>query len=210
MNPTVMRVLLADDHSLILEGLIKQLETTSLYRIIGIAENGKDAWDIYNKENPEICVLDIEMANIDGIELTERIKGNNPNTIVILLTMHKSPWIIAKAHKANPNSILLKSMNCTELLAAIDHTVANGRYFHPEVLRMIKQNSLEIDNIQALTTRELEILSLIAEGLTTQKIAEKLFLSVNTIETYRKNLLLKFDTPNMAGLIKKAFELGVI
>ncbi len=210
MNTYLKKVLLADDHPIILEALLKRLESSSVYQIIGLAKNGKEAWDIFHKQDPEICILDIEMSYMDGIELTEKIKCKNPKTIVILLTMHRSPWIIAKAHKANPNGILLKNMNTTELLSSINCTISTGSYFHPDVLSIIRSNSQEIDSMQSLTDRELEILKLIAEGLTTQKIAEKLFLSVNTIETYRKNLLLKFTTPNMAGLIKKAFEFGIL
>ncbi|HOG18931.1 MAG TPA: response regulator transcription factor [Salinivirgaceae bacterium] len=210
MRPTTKKVLLADDHSLIVEGLIKLLETDSMYEVIGIAKNGKEAWDIYEKHNPEICILDIEMAHIDGIELTEKIKAKNPKTIVILITMHKSPWIIAHALNAKPNSILLKNMNCEDLHAAINSTVSTGSYFHSDVLGMIEHNSQRIDNILSVTSREREVLALIAEGLTTQTIADRLCLSVNTVETYRKNLLLKFGAPNMVGLIKKATDLGVI
>ena len=202
--------MLADDHSLILEGMIKQFELSSLYEIVGVADNGKKAWDIFESEYPDICILDIEMAHFDGIELAEMIKAKKPDTKVVLLTMHTSPWIIARARKANPNSILLKTMSCQEILNALTKIIEYENYFPTEIERLIKKNSQELITLSSVSSREHEVLKLIAEGLTTQQISEKLFLSVNTIETYRKNLLLKFEISNVAGLIRKATEMGII
>jgi DNA-binding NarL/FixJ family response regulator len=210
MNKQKNTILIADDHPLILEGIIKQIEANNSFEIVGIANNGKKAWELFMQFKPLITILDIEMAEMDGIELTQKIKEQQPETRVILLTMHTSPWIIAKAKKANPDCILLKSMPSIEIVSSIYRVLKNGSYFPPEIDNIIKRNTHELSSIQSLSCRELEVLKLIAEGNTTQQIADKLCLSVNTIETYRKNLLLKFETPNVAGLVKKAAELGII
>lgn len=210
MNKQKNTILIADDHPLILEGIIKQIEESNSFEIVGIANNGKKAWELFMQFKPRITILDIEMAEMDGIELTQKIKEQQPETHVILLTMHTSPWIIAKAKKANPNCILLKSMPSIEIVSSIYRVLKNGSYFPPEIENIIKHNTDELSSIQSLSCRELEVLKLIAEGLTTQQIADILCLSVNTIETYRKNLLLKFEIPNVAGLVKKAAKLGII
>jgi len=205
-----LTLLIADDHPLILEGLVKQIEADNIFKIIAVANNGDTAWQLFKKNNPDIAILDIEMNGTNGIELTEKIKKEYPETKVILLTMHTSPWIISQAQNANPNCILFKNMSSQDILNAI-HIVNEKETFIPtEIERIINQNSIDLTNIQSLTKREVEVLKLISEGNTTQQIADTLFLSVNTIETYRKNLLLKFETPNVAGLVKKAAELGII
>ncbi|MGE0090822.1 MAG: response regulator [Bacteroidales bacterium] len=203
-------VLIADDHPLILEGLVKQFEACKSFHIIGIANNGEKAWQLFNEHTPQIAILDIEMAGMDGIELTAKIKAANTSTKVVLLTMHTSPWIIAQAKKANPDSILLKSMPLKDIVNSINLVLEYGCFFPLEIEKLIKRNSHEFSSIQSISNREMEVLKLISEGYTTHQIAEKLFLSENTIETYRKNLLIKFETPNVACLIKKAVELGVI
>lgn len=210
MDTKIKTILIADDHPLILDGLIKQIETEPLFKIIAKANSGKEAWKLYLEKNPDICIFDIEMGEMDGIKLTEEIKKLNPNTKIILITMHTSPWIISKAMEAKPNSILLKHMSANKIMTAIHEVLESGNYLPNEVDHILHNQSREIKSILSVSGRESEVLQLIACGNTTQQIAEKLCLSVNTIETYRKNLLLKFETPNVAGLVKKATELGII
>lgn len=155
-------------------------------------------------------LLDIEMPGDNGIDLTMRIKQHNPNTKVILLTMHTQPWIIAYAYKAQPDGILIKNSPPTEIVQAIKSVLHGNTYYSPEVELLIRKNNKTFANLLTLTQREREVLKLLSNGDTTKMIAEQLCLSENTIETYRRNLLLKLETPNVACLIKKASEMGLI
>lgn len=211
MNPIQpIRTLIADDHPLITDGLVKLLQNEPDIEVVFVASNGKQAWENYQLQTPELSILDIDMGELDGIQLTERIKAFNTNSKVVLLTMHTVPWILARAKKAKPNGILLKSMSPNEIVCSIKRIINGERVFSHEINQILNSCNVDYDSIQSLTSRELEVLKLISKGLTTSQISENLFLSVNTIETYRKNLLLKFDTPNVASMIKRASEMGIL
>jgi DNA-binding NarL/FixJ family response regulator len=210
MSKQPITVLIADDHPLIIDGLARHIESQANLRLLGTATNGHSAWEEYLRLNPEIVLLDIEMPGDNGIDLTVRIKQHNPTTKVILLTMHTQPWIIAHACKAKPDGILIKNSHPSEIVQAIKSVMHGNIFYSPEVELLIRRNNKTIDNLLTLTQREREVLKLLSNGDTTKMIAEKLFLSENTVETYRRNLLFKLETPNVACLIKKASELGLI
>ncbi len=203
-------VLIADDHPLILEGLVKQIESEKDFKIIARAQNGREAWDIYKKEHPDVLVLDIDMDEINGIDLTTKIKKENPLAKILLLTMHTEPWIIYRAKTANPDGILLKNSSIIEIISALKEILRGNQVYSQDVQNHIMEGSLMNQALLKLTTRETEVLKLIARGLSSKDIAEELCISINTVETYRKNLFLKFKVGNMAALIKKAIETGVV
>lgn len=210
MDCKVTTILIADDHPLLLEGLVKQIETCYSFKVIGKASNGIQAWEQFINLKPDITILDIDMDGIDGIQLTEKIKSYDGKAKVILLTMHTEPWTLIKAKNVKPNGILLKNISPNEIVNSIKKVLKGEKIFSPEIYQIVNDCTIDYDSILSLTTREIEVLKLITHGNTTIQIAEKLFLSVNTIETYRKNLLLKFDTPNVAALVKRATEMGML
>lgn len=206
----VITILIADDHPLILEGLVNQLRLHDEFKLIGQTSNGNHAWELYSMIIPDIAVLDIEMPGIDGIELTKKIKQFNPAGKVLMLTVHTEPWIIAKAKNANPDGIVFKDIDTNHLIHVIETIASGGTYYSKEILDIIKEGNKMEQGVLKLTTRELEVLKLISDGLKTSEIADALFVSVNTIETYRKNLFIKFEVANMASLVKKATQLGIV
>ncbi len=210
MVKTPISVLIADDHSLILEGLVKQLESKPGLKVIGQANNGTKAWELFQMIFPEVVIFDIEMPGMDGIELTKKIKSNYPHTKVLLLTMHSEPWIIAKAKKALADGILLKNLETGEILRAVETIASGGSYFSPEINHLIKEGNKLNPDVLNLTNRELEVLKLISKGYNTSEIAENIGVSVNTLESYRKRLLSKFDACNVACLVQKAMEMKII
>jgi two-component system response regulator NreC len=203
-------ILIADDHPLISDGLAKLIQGEKQFVLAGIAADGIQAWELYLNTNPDIAILDINMKGLDGIQVTEKIKKYNEQTKVVLFTMHKEPWILARARKSKPNGILLKSQTPQEILTSLKRIVSGEKIIDFEILQILDDCSTDLEPILTLTARETEILKLISQGYTTAKIAEKIFLSVNTIETYRKNLLFKFDTTNVASLIQQAAKFGIL
>jgi DNA-binding NarL/FixJ family response regulator len=191
-------ILIADDHPLISDGLAKLIQGEKQFVLAGIAADGIQAWELYLNTNPDIAILDINM------------KKYNEQTKVVLFTMHKEPWILARARKSKPNGILLKSQTPQEILTSLKRIVSGEKIIDFEILQILDDCSTDLEPILTLTARETEILKLISQGYTTAKIAEKIFLSVNTIETYRKNLLFKFDTTNVASLIQQAAKFGIL
>jgi DNA-binding NarL/FixJ family response regulator len=210
MDKKVTTILMADDHPLLLEGLVKQIESCNSYKLVGQATNGNQAWELHKKLAPDITILDIDMDGMDGIELTQKIKNKNLCSKVILLTMHNEPWVIYRAKNANPDGILLKNIHREQFIAAIESVINGKKYFSPEIEALVKEGVMLDSSLLSLTTRELEVLRLIACGVSTKEIADQLNISINTVETYRKNLFLKFNVANMAVLVKKAVELGIV
>jgi len=204
------RVLLADDHALVLEGLTKQLNESDALYVVASTTKEEEIWELFVKNHPDLCVIDIEMGHTDGIEIAKKIKDYRPDTMTALLTMHTSPWILARAQSISPNAILLKSSPCCDIIEALTQVIETGSYTHPMVGRILRSNSMELEHFSSLSEREIEVLQLISQGLTTRDIATQLNLSENTIETYRKNLFIKFEAPNMAFLVKRASDLGII
>ena len=172
--------------------------------------NGIEAWDSFVQLNPDVCILDIAMDSMDGIELTKKIKQKNWQVKVLLLTMHTQPWLIYRAKEANPDAILLKNMESSEILNAINQVNSGLKVFSLEIQEAISQGALLNRALLSLTLRETEILKLISTGLSTRAIAEKTLISVNTVETYRKNLFKKFEVGNMAELVSKAYKLNMV
>ncbi len=203
-------VLIADDHPLIIEGLVKQIECEASFKIVSQTSNGIAAYDAFKTLKPDIAVLDIDMEGMSGIDLTLKIKKENPATKVLLVTMHTEPWITFKAKAANPDGILLKNAPTGELIKALSAILQGEKVFSTEVQNSIMEGSIMNQALLNLTTRETEILKLIARGLSSKDMSKQLFISVNTVETYRKNLFQKFEVNNMAALVKKAIELGIV
>ncbi|MBA6157332.1 response regulator transcription factor [Tenacibaculum sp. S7007] len=209
-----IKIFIVDDHKMFLDGITVILNNISGLIILGVAENGKEALKLIPNLKPDILITDIDMPIIDGIELTNQLRLSYPNLKILAVSSHNNSTTISKAIKAGINGYILKNTGKVELLKAIN-TIFNGEnYFTKEVKQLINDsifnNKEAKKNKVKLSDREKEVLYLIAHEKSTKEIAEKLYVSINTVETHRKNLMRKVGTKNMVGLVKYAIQQGLI
>lgn len=209
-----LKIIVADDHTMFLQGIISLIEHESSIKIIGKAVNGIEVLNILRIEKADIIILDISMPEMDGIELSKILKKDYPSVKIIIVSTHSNAKIISRLIRIGVNGYLLKNAEKNELLNAI-YTVADDQnYFSEEVTDHYVNNSKKIErqisNLIELSSREKEILILIAQEYNTLEIAEKTFISFNTVNTHRRNLLSKLNAKNTAGLVKYAVENGLV
>lgn len=207
-----IRIVVADDHHILLDGLKALLQKQKDIEIGGLFDNGRKLFEALSSTQPEVALVDINMPEMNGLELTRKIKSEFPSIAVLVLSMHDDVGHIMELVEAGASGYLLKNVTDKELLEAI-RTVAQGKlYFSPEVAEKITtfavQQQKKADNIDELklTDRELEILKLIAQELSNAEIAQTLFISERTVETHRKNMLRKTNNKTILGLLKYALE----
>jgi DNA-binding NarL/FixJ family response regulator len=212
MQKTI-RVILADDHAMFLEGLNALLATAENIQVVGVALNGHNALTLLKQEKADIVITDISMPGMDGILLNNAIKKQFPHVKTLILSTYSDPDMIVKLTSNKANGYLLKNAEKEELLKAI-YTIHGGQnYFSNEVqekyLKSVFAPEPETSNDPVLSKREKEILKYIAEEYTTPEIADKLCISQYTVNTHRKNLISKLGVKNVAGLVKYAFQKGL-
>lgn len=220
MSETI-QLFVVDDHPIFIEGITGLLKDTPGFVIAGTAHNGKELLEKLRSQQPDIILLDINMPEMDGIEATKEIKKLYPDIKIIMLTMFNDIRFIKEVLEIGAKGYILKNIGREDLIKAI-HTVASGKPFLDSAVQekvinnMSAQDDDEMDDkesdvlVQNITGRELEILQLIALGLTSQDISKKLFISKNTVETHRKNLLAKLNVKNTASLLKFAYKKGLV
>lgn len=203
-----IKIVIADDHTLFVDGLQLLIKDEAWIEIIEIANDGKELLDILPKNMPDIVLLDINMPKMNGLNAVHYIKQNFPLLKVIMLSTYNEDHLIEKAKQLGVNGYMLKNSNKEELfqamrLVAMGHECFPYRFPKQENEFDAKDNFLKHSNI---TKRELEIIELIKNNLTNQQIADKLFLSVYTVETHRKNIMQKLELHNPSALIKFIIE----
>ena len=211
----MISVILVDDHIIMRDGLRGLLKAESDIEVVGEADNGRQAVKISLEKNPEIVIMDIAMSDMNGIEATRQIKAENPKIKIITLSMHSERQMVIGSLKAGASGYLLKDSTSTELVEAI-RTVYRGRKYISQkisdiVLEEISEVKKDSDGreVDKLTSRENEILQLIAEGNSTKKIAKVLFISPKTVESHRANIMEKLDIHNLPELTKYAIRIGL-
>lgn len=212
MNP--VNLLIADDHTMFLQGITALLEQEPNITVIDKAINGIEALEIVKKGVVDFVILDISMPEMDGIELSKILKKQYPNVKILIVSTHSNVMVVSRLIRIGVNGYLLKNAEKEELLKAIN-TIASGKnYFAEELEEKYISNSSRIEkqvsNLTELSSREKEILVLIAHEYNTAEIAEKTFISLNTVNTHRRNLLSKLNAKNTAGLVKYAVENGLV
>lgn len=210
-----IRVLLADDHVILRDGLQFLLEMHPGFDVVGVADNGREAVDGVETLQPDVAVLDIAMPEMDGLEAAALIRQRSPNTQIVILSMHSTSEHIRKALQAGAQAYLLKESASKELLEAIREVHAGRRYVSQGVsdkmfASLALEEDLSPDPLDLLSDRERQVLQLVAEGRTSAEIAEVLYLSPRTVDTYRSRLMQKLDIPHIAGLVKFALRHGLI
>lgn len=204
-----IKILVTDDHPMVLEGMRAMLTQIKFVEVAGLAGSAKEALELIKTENPDIVITDINMPEISGIELTTVIREEFPNVKIIAMSTFKERSYIAQMIQQGASGYLLKSASKEEIEEAILTVNANKLYMSIN-LELSNQEQQEMKKIPVLTSREKEVLILIAEGFTNTQIADKLFISAYTVDSHRKNLLTKFEVNNTAGLIKLAARNGLI
>ncbi len=209
------RIILADDHKIMREGLRALLEKQQDFEVTAEAENGLDAVQLAKKLRPHIVIMDIGMPGLNGIEATRQITADVPSTKVIALSMHSDKRFVIEMLKAGVSAYLLKDSASEELASAIRTVLADKPYLSPQITGVVLKDYLstlaktEPSAFTLLTPREREVLQLIAEGRTTKQIATALFVSVKTVDTHRQQLMEKLNLRSVAELTKYAIREGL-
>jgi len=214
---TPIRVLLADDHTLIRAGLRMVVTSQPDLTVIGEANDGREAVAMAEKLKPDVVVMDIGMPSLNGIEACRQINDSLPHTRVVMLSMHSDEGYVLRALKAGAKGYLLKDSAEADLANAIRAVVAGKSFFSPAVgkvlledyLRKLERTGAE-DSFGLLSPREREVLQLVAEGKSSKEVANLLGLSVYTIETHRAKVMQKLNLHNIPELILYAVRKGVI
>jgi len=206
-----IKILLADDHSILREGLKIAFKTDSGIEVVGEAGNGVQAIALIKELNPDVVILDIDMPEMNGLEAIEEIKKIDCSIKIIILTMHDTEKYLIDAMNKGVNGYLIKSTGLEELVDTVKSVAAGHDVFGKETSKLLlsKINSRKNDKL-FLTNREKEILKYLVQGLTTPEIAEKLFISHFTVSNHRKNILQKLGIKSTAKLIRYAIENGII
>jgi len=209
-----IKIILADDHKIIREGLRNLLEKQIDMEVVAEAENGRTAVQMAQELKPNVVIMDIAMPDLNGIEATRQIIAEVPSVKVIALSMHSNKQFVVEILKAGASGYLLKDCAFEELVRAVHVVVSNQTYLSPQIANIITKDYLghlpeDSSVFSILTTREREVLQLIAEGKTTKQIASDLYVSVKTIETHRLNIMNKLDAYSIAELTKYAIREGL-
>jgi DNA-binding NarL/FixJ family response regulator len=212
-----IKVLLADDHAILREGVRMVLEAQKGLTVVGEAEDGREALDMVEKLDPDVVVMDIAMPNLNGLEATRQIRRRFPRTQVVILTMHENQHYLVQIVKVGAVGCVLKRSAGTELATAVRAASQGQSYFSPAIASMLLDDyrvRLRYDGVQddadLLTEREREVLQLVAEGKTNQEIADSLTLSIKTVQTHRAHVMEKLDAHDRTDLVKHAIRLGMI
>jgi DNA-binding NarL/FixJ family response regulator len=208
-----IRLAIADDHPLVSQGLKSLIENQPDITLTGVAENGEELLSILRLMPVDIALVDIDMPVKNGIETTKEIVRDFAATRVIILTMHDEKAMIKQLMELGAFGYLLKNCGQDELLLAIRNVAAGKKHFSGDItLALLHDDPLPKDSpeLKELTTREIEILTLIAMGQSNKEIGDKLFISHRTVDTHRTNLMKKLDVHNIAGLIRIAYRNNLI
>jgi two-component system, NarL family, response regulator NreC len=212
-----VRILLADDHGIVRQGLRSVLSRDPTFEIVGEASNGREAVLLADSLNPKIVIIDIVMPELSGIEATAQIVKRDPAVCVIVLSMHSDETYLLRALKAGAKGYLLKDAAEVDLVRAV-HSVSRGKpFFSPEItqvlmedyVRFLQQRNLQ-DSYELLTDREKEVLQLLAHGKSNKEVAVALDLSTNTIESHRNSLMKKLNLHNTAEIVLYAVRKKII
>lgn len=206
-------VLLVDDHALILQGIKFIVESMPEIGEVCTASSAAEAIALIKNKSFCVCLLDIELPDLSGFELLEIIKDKCPDSRIIVNTMHEETWIVKKLLQIGVDGVILKLSDTDEIKNALESVLKGEKYFCNEFNKIRKRLRFSIDTPDyqsLLTNREMDVLKGISSGMQTKEIAEMLYVSVNTVETHRKSLFLKFEVRNAVELVLKAINNGII
>lgn len=212
-----IRILVADDHTVIRRGIVGLLNTQPDMEVIDEAGTGREAVAKAEATSPDVVLLDVAMPDLNGLGATRLIKGQSPGVQVLILTMHDRADYLFQALRAGASGYVLKGADTEDLLTAVRSVARGGVYLFPPVAKELLNDYLrrveageDVANYDGLTDREREILQLIAEGKTATQIADGLCISPHTVQSHRDNIMTKLDLHNRAALIRYAIQRGLV
>jgi RNA polymerase sigma factor (sigma-70 family) len=213
---TALRILLADDHTVVRQGLRKVLEERPEWQVVAEAGDGRDAVRLAEEFRPDVAVVDVAMPLLNGIEATRQITKRVPQTKVLVLSMYSDEAYVTQMLKAGATGYLLKDSADVDLLQAVQAVSQGKSFFSPAVARLMSDDYARqrgenlVDRYESLSEREREIFQLVAEGKTNKEIAALLFISPSTVETHRARIMEKLDLHSAAEIVLYAVRRGVI
>jgi DNA-binding NarL/FixJ family response regulator len=212
-----LSIVLADDHTILREGLRALLAADSNFEIVGEARDGREAVRCVEKLGPDLILMDLSMPRMSGMDAIREIKKRYPDTKIIALTVHKTEEYLLTTLQAGADGFVLKDATHDELILAINNVMGGKSYLSPGVSEKViegylkgKEGSGALGSWESLSQREREVLKLIAEGFKNKEIAEELCISLKTVEKHRANLMKKLDLHNAAALTVYAVEKGLV
>lgn len=211
---TPIRVLIADDHTLVRAGFRALINNIAGFTVVAEARNGREALHEVATNQPDVVLMDIAMSELNGLEATLQIKQEFPVVRVIILSMHSNEEYVLQALRVGAMGYLLKDSSVAELELAIAAVMRDETYLSPAVSKHLVEYVQRVDHetssLDRLTVRQREVLQLIAEGHTNQEIAQILHISIKTVETHRSQLMDRLDIHDVAGLVRYAIRMGVV
>lgn len=208
-------VLLVEDHVVVRQGIKALLSDEPDLEIVGEADNGREALQAVMELQPNLVLMDISMPGLNGIEATRQIRQRHPEVKVIVLSMHANEEYVFQVLRAGASGYVLKQSDSSEVLTAIRAALAGGSFLSPPISRAVIDDYVrraeargEESDLDLLTSREREVLQLLAEGMSNREIADQLNISVKTVETHRSNMMNKLDVDSKTELIKYALRKG--
>jgi RNA polymerase sigma factor (sigma-70 family) len=212
-----IRVLLADDHTILREGIRMLLNAQEDIQVVAEAVDGREAVEKVREHKPDVILIDIAMPNLNGLEATRQIRRDNPNARVLVLTMYESDEYVTQMLEAGAAGYVLKKVAGSELVYAIRSVYGGEAFLYPSITKRLVEDYLrrvesgqERATFDGLTEREREVLQLVAEGHTNKEIAERLNLSVRTVQNHRAHIMEKLGMHDRGELIKYAIQKGII
>ncbi len=214
-----IRILIADDHTIVRQGLKRILEDEPGIEVVGEAVDGRDAVAKAMDLMPDIVLMDLSMPSLHGLEATRQITKRLPKSRVLILSMHKNEGYVLQSLQAGGSGYILKDSASEEVAGAIRSVSRGDSYLSPSISRVVIEDYLRLSTpgtegakslYDTLTVREREIFQLLAEGLKNQEIAERLHVSVKTVETHRAHIMEKLNLNNIAELVKYSIEIGIV
>jgi DNA-binding NarL/FixJ family response regulator len=211
-----LRILLADDHTIVRQGLRKVLEEQPDWHVVAEAGDGRDAVRQAEQHNPDVAIIDVAMPLLNGIEVTRQLARRTPNVRVLVLSMHADEAYVTKVLEAGAAGYMLKDSADVDLFQAVGAVSQGKTFFSPAVARLMQseharpRNDAAIDRYETLSEREREIFQLVAECLTNKEIASMLSISLSTVETHRGRIMEKLDLHSAAEIALYAVRRGII
>jgi len=218
VNSRTITILLADDHTIVRQGLAKLLDGDTNLCVIGEARNGREAVSKAEELKPDVVLMDIAMPVLNGIEATRQIKKASRNTKVIILSMHSHDRFISELFSLGASGYLLKDSTGNDIIRAINAAINGDTYLSPSISRRVVEDYISMKRVKSseenlyakLSNREREVFQMMAEGRSSREISDTLCVSMSTVKTHRANIMNKLEIENLSQLIQFAIELGIV